>query len=138
MQISNKLGTFGAFSVLIISLVGLAWSETESSYPEVVTNSSDLSYKNAIDNEEQVQALWSVGGKVREALQHTDVIEFVDDNYTFPQGDHLGGWAQAHWDKSHRCTKTKITLVYGNSDILFHELGHIYEFCVLRRDYKKE
>jgi len=73
-----------------------------------------------------------------------DVIEFVNEpiqkwikieenHWTL---EYFGGWYRTYWDREHNCFDGKIWIY--NFDLLVHELGHNYEYCILKKDISTE
>ena len=68
-----------------------------------------------------------------EYYQYVEYIEFAGNNIEFH------GYAMTKWDQKHNCYDGKIFLWNKLSyKVLLHELGHIYEYCVLKKSYSSE
>lgn len=49
------------------------------------------------------------------------------------------GWNEVKWDSTHNCYSGKIRLnKNANRSLLIHELGHIHEYCVLKKNNSTE
>ena len=76
--------------------------------------------------------------------KYVDTITFVNNYAHFKYIDNFGqkkvwkGWNWVYWDKNHNCFNGKIILSDINKSILIHELGHIYEYCNLKKNVSTE
>lgn len=119
------------FGILLVLLSSIAFA-----YPVIISNPNT-------DVEQNKAVVYAIPEKYYE---YVNSIEFVDGAVkcrvidVYGQKKCYNGWYKIYWDKNHNCYNGKITL---NSNIfpydnLRHELGHIYQHCVLGRDISTE
>lgn len=76
-------------------------------------------------------------------LEHVNVIEFVPERTLLFKDYEARGLVRAWWYiDNHECYDVRITIAYsdrGQAYIdLWHELGHVYEFCHKKQDTSSE
>ena len=60
---------------------------------------------------------------------------FIDE---YGKSKDWDGQYKVYWNKNHSCYNGKIILSSINKGLLRHELGHIYEICILKKDISTE
>lgn len=125
------------FFLLIIFIFLLAlFLKSGYAYPTIISSSNY--------NHTKVKEL--IHSIPKSYYNHVNVIEFVDtpichwikeSQYKYSY-DCSSGWNQVFWNKKHNCFNVKIQLSSYSKDILVHELGHVHEYCVLKKDVSTE
>jgi len=85
------------------------------------------------------EALDIVDSLPLEFYKFVDIIEFTSKPITYKE-QLAYGYMYSNWDYTHYCYDTKITIYekFNTQMVLLHELGHVYEYCVLKRDNSTE
>ena len=100
-----------------------------------------ISTEEGINHNEAVKLVYSIPEKHYNFVKKIEFVNgFVKKQVIGNYGELKvwNGWAWTYWDKNHNCYGGKIILSKIDKNLLQHELGHIYEFCVLKRDYSTE
>ena len=122
----KKLLNLMVFSILL-SYIAFA-------YPIIISTSP-------INHTQAKELVYSIP---EEYYEYVDVVEFVNNDYS-------AGYYSIKWNKHHLCYNGKITINYidrniyleylgydYNKEILIHELRHMHEHCVLKKDISTE
>lgn len=107
---------------LYIVVIFLVFVSSTYAYPIIIIEQN-------INHTQAKQLIYSVPEKY---YKHVNSIEFKDTAYN------IRGYANAKWNNKHICYSTYIWIFRINFQILQHELGHIYEFCELKKDVSTE
>jgi len=115
----------------VMFLLVIALSNSVFAYPVIVSN-------EGINHQEAKELVYSIPEKY---YSYVDVVEFVNKPIK-KFGLFYSAWYYAYWNKDHVCYSGKI-LIYPNKlhsprDMLQHEIGHIYEHCVLKESISTE
>ena len=120
--------------ILISSLFILILPSTFADYPIIISN-------QGVNHTQAKQLVYSIP---EEYYKYVNVIEFVK-GYAhekiidkFVQKKVWKGWYWVYWNKNHECFNGKIILSEINRSLLIHELGHIEEHCLLKKDISTE
>ena len=124
---------------LLSVIILILFSNLLYSYPVIIT-------EQGVNHTEVKQLVYSIPEKYYKFI---DVIEFRPYYAYCRVYDELGqkkcydGWYWVYWDnKYHYCFNGKIILnsisKYTNKYILIHELCHIVEHCLLKKNYSTE
>lgn len=122
----NKL----IFWVLLVIL-----SNAVSAYPIIISESGTNHTLNS-------QLVYSIPEKYYKFVEKVEFVNgfgarcIVLDEYD--QMKCWKGWNSVYWDKNHNCLYGNIILSIADIKVLIHELGHIYEYCELKRDTSTE
>ena len=109
----------------------------------VETKTPILTFEGGINQSKMQEIVNSIPSRY-----YKNVNEIIFVNWTFGHCyvyDKYGqqkcyqGWNEVKWDSQHKCYSGKIRLgKNANRSLLVHELGHIYEYCELKRDNSTE
>ena len=119
-SITQRMGLILPIALSLFFILSLPMAFAD--YPIIISESN-------INHNKSKELVYSVP---KEYLRHIDTIEFKDT------ANNIRGYAWTKWNRKHICYGGKIILSKIDKNLLQHELGHIYEFCVLKRDYSTE
>jgi len=125
------------WKILILMVFGMVLVVSNViAYPIIIS-------EQGINHTEAKQLVYSIPKAYYKYVNSIEIINkrFVHcsiyDNYG--QQKCNMGWNWIYWDLNHNCYSVKINVgKYESQKTLIHELGHVYEYCELKRDISTE
>ncbi len=107
------------------------YTSLASAYPIIVS-------EQGVNHQKAKELVYSIP---KEYYRYVDVIEFVDEPLVIGANNEVEvfGMYKVLWNKYHNCYGARIIIWdYLLEKTLIHELGHIYENCVLKKNISTE
>ncbi len=130
----SVFSTMKSILILMVFVVLISSTAFAYSYPIIIS-------EQGVNHTQAKELVYSIP---EEYYRYVDVVEFVNNDYS-------AGYYTMKWNNKHLCYNGKITINYMdrniyleylgydyNKEILEHELGHIYEHCILKEDFSTE
>lgn len=118
--------------LIIVELLFIICCKIVHGAPIVVTAGS-------LNSSESLEIMHQIPEKY---FKYVDVVEFVNESFYW-NGRTVNGLCETHWGSDHACFDVWITVVNPNNRAqafftLWHELGHVYEYCELGLNVSSE